>query len=140
MASTYKQPLERIERGFEDLIAHAAAQGAEIAVVELADGVLQEETARFLRSPRLRRALAGILFATPDAVSAVGGVALLRGMDLEPFAVSGPISCSPLAAAEAEAATQVPVVQRAELCDPSRAAELTSDILPLARSWQRKVA
>ena len=140
MASTYKQPLERIEQGFDDLLAHAHVQGAEVAVVELADGLLQEETAQLLRSPRLRRALAGVLFATPDAIGAVGGVALLRDMGLEPFAVSGPISCSPLAAAEAEAATQVPVVQRAELCDPSLAAQLTSDLLPLARSWQRKVA
>ena len=140
MASTYRQPPERIEQGLADLLAHAAAQGAEIAVVELADGVLQEETARLLRSPRLRRVMAGVLFATPDAIGAVGGVALLRDMELEPFAVSGPISRSPLAAAEAEAATRVPVVRRAELRDPERAAELTTGLLPMARAWQRKVA
>lgn len=140
MASTYMQPAERIERGFEALVAHAGAEGAGVAVVELADGVLQEETARLLRSSRLRPMLAGVMFATPDAVGAVGGVTVLRELDLEPFAVSGTITCSPLAAAEAEAATRVPVVSRDALCDPRRAVALTSQFLPPDRGWPRKVA
>lgn len=140
MASTYRQPLERIERGFETLIAHAAAEGAELVVVELADGIFQKETAQLLRSSRIRDALSGVLFASPDAVGAAGGVAQLREMGIEPFAVSGKVTCSPLASAEAEAATQVPAASRNELCDPLRAVELTGGILPYGMVRPRLVA
>lgn len=140
MASTYRQPLERIERGFETLIAHAAAEGAEVAVVELADGIFQKETAELLRSPRIRNAVAGVMYATPDAIGAAGGVSLLRQLGLEPFAVSGKVTCSPLASAEAEAATRVPLVSRAGLCDPVRALELTGGMVPGGLLRQKQAA
>ena len=124
MASTYRQPIDRIEYAFESLLAHASAQGAQIAVVELADGVFQAETAELLRASAIRNALHGILFATPDAVGAVGGVGVLRTMGLEPIAVSGMVSCSPLAAAEAQAATGVPVISRDDLRNPACAFDL----------------
>lgn len=129
MASTYRQPLDRIEDGFQMLFAHVTARGAEAVVVELADGVFQEETAALLRSSRIRDSFSGILFAAPDALGAVGGVRLLREIGLEPFAVSGTVSCSPLAAAEAEAAARIPVVAREGLRDPSRVTELVGSFV-----------
>ena len=130
MASTYRQPLERIERGFQSLLVHAEEQGTEVVVVELADGVFQTETKELLRASAIRDRLKGILFAAPDALGAVGGVSILRQMGLEPFAVSGMVSCSPLAAAEAEAVVKVPVATREDLRDPKRASGLVSDFLP----------
>jgi len=129
MASTYRQPLDRIERGFTTLISHAATSGADVAVVELADGVFQAETAELLRKSIVRDALAGVLFAAPDALGAVGGVGILNRMNLAPFAISGMVSCSPLAVAEAVAATEVPVVSREDLRDPLRVIALTGDVL-----------
>ena len=129
MASTYLQPLERIEGGYQTLLAHATDAGAEIAVVELADGVFQMETAALLRSSRIRDSFAGILFAASDALGAVGGIRSLRDIGLEPFAVSGAVSCSPLAAAEAQAAAGVPVVSRDELRDPSTVTDLVGRFL-----------
>ena len=41
LASTYMQPIERIEQAFLDLVGDAQRKGAEVAVVELADGVYQ---------------------------------------------------------------------------------------------------
>lgn len=128
MVSTYQQPLERIEAGLETLLAHAAAAGCEIAVVELADGVLQQETAALLRRPSVRERFAGLLFAAPDALAAVGGCSILREIGLTPFALSGVLSLSPLGAQEAEAATGLRVLGREELCDPAHASALVAGL------------
>ncbi len=124
MASTYRQPLERIAEGLEALLAHADGKGCEIAVVELADGVFQQETAALLGTDRVREGFDAVVFAAPDALSAAGGCAALRVQQIEPAVVTGMVSCSPLGAAEAELATGVRVVCRDELCDPKRAAAL----------------
>ena len=131
MASTYRQPIERIEQGFEALVAHAAAEGAAVMVVELADGVFQRETESLLRCSKVRDRFDGLLFAAPDSAGAAGGVAFLRQMDLKPLAISGLVSCSPLAATEAEAATGIPVVGRAELCDPATLLEHIGQVFPV---------
>ena len=120
MASTYRMPLARIEAGFETLVGTAAAAGAEVVVVEIADGVFQPETAALLRASRIRERLDSVLFAAGDALGAAGGVEVLRAHGLEPFAVSGAVTCSPLATREASAAAGVPLVARETLCDPSR--------------------
>ena len=137
MASTYRQPIERIERGFESLLAHVAERGARVVVVELADGVFQEETAKLLEASRIRDAFAGLLFAAPDALGAVGGAAILRTWGLEPFAVSGMVSCSPLGSSEAQSMIGAPVVSRDELRDPRRAIELVSGVIRAALPARR---
>lgn len=124
MATTFRMPLEQIERGFDTLIATAAQRGAEIVVVEIADGVFQQETRAILRKSRIRDQLDGLLFAAPDALSALGGVMVLERMNLTPFAISGMVSCSPLAAKEAAEATGLPILSREDLWEPDR-------ILPL---------
>ena len=129
MATTYRQPMERIEDACHTLLAHAAEQGAEIAVVELADGLFQTETRNLLESSRVRDALSGILFAAPDAMSAVAGATWLREIGLEPLAVSGKVSQSPLAVQEAQGACPVRVMTREELCDPEQARRLVAPLL-----------
>lgn len=128
MVSTYRQPLERIEAGVECLLDHATAHGCSIALVEFADGVFQHETAALLRSARTRARLDGIVFAAGDALGAAGGVAWLWNIELEPVAVTGMVSRSPLAAREAEAAANVRVVSRDELLDPAGATALLATV------------
>ena len=129
MVSTYRQPLDRIEAGLHTLLGHAANHACEIAVVELADGLFQKETADLLQQPRVRDGFAGVVFAAPDALAAAGGCAVLRGMGIEPKLVTGMVSCSPLASAETEAATGVQVIGRDTLRDPDRATSLFAAIL-----------
>jgi len=140
MASTYRQPLDRIEQGFDALVAHAAEQGADIVVAELADGIFQEETAELLRSSTIRDALSGIVLAASDAVGLVGGVSHLRQIGLEPLAASGLVTASPLAAAEAGSGAAVTIISCSQLCDPTHAVELLGDILPFETRSLRKVA
>lgn len=140
MASTYRQPLDRIEQGFEALVAYAAEQDAEIVVAEFADGIFQEETAELLRSASIRDALSGIVLAAADAVGLVGGVAHLRQIGLAPLAASGVVTASPLAAAEAGSGAGTTVISCSKLCDPAYAVELTGDILPYEAQTRREVA
>lgn len=130
MATTYKMPMERIETGFETLVGTAAYQGAEIVVVEIADGVFQEETAAILLGSRIKDRLNGVMFAAPDALGAVGGVGILRAHELEPFAVSGKVTLSPLATQEAERVTGVPLISRDELRDPQKVSDAAASFLP----------
>lgn len=133
MVSTYAEPLERIEAGLDTLLAGAARAGCEVAIVELADGVLQQETAALLRRPSIRALFDGVMFAAPDALAAVGGCASLRAIGIEPFALTGTLSLSPLAAQEAQAATGVPVLLREALCDPACASTLLAGLTAPAR-------
>ena len=118
MVTTFRMPLARIEAGFDTLVATAAQRGAEVVVVEIADGVFQPETREILRNSRIRQRLDGILFAAPDALGAMGGVLALERHGLSPFAISGMVSCSPLATLEAQDETGLPILSREELWDP----------------------
>jgi hypothetical protein len=129
MATTYRMPMDRIERGFETLVGTAAGTGAAVIVAEIADGVFQQETRAILAGGRIRERLDGILFAAPDALSALGGVQVLERHGLSPFAISGLVSCSPLARAEAEEATGLPVLSREELWRPEVIAEHLAPML-----------
>ncbi|MEO0912141.1 MAG: DUF1611 domain-containing protein [Pseudomonadota bacterium] len=116
MPTTYRMPMERIEAGFDTLVGTAAGEGAEIVVVEIADGLFQQETASIMAGSRIRHRMDGILFAAPDALGAVGGVTILRQHGIEPFAVSGMVTLSALGQREAAAETGVPMLSRDDLC------------------------
>lgn len=103
--STYQCSLAQLLSLFKLLRAHAGAQGADCVVVEIADGLLQKETAALLSCAEFKASVAAWVFATGDPIGAVGGVHLLREWGIEPVAVSGLISLSPLAMNEAKVAT-----------------------------------
>jgi hypothetical protein len=104
-ASTYLCTLEALLALHRLLINHAASQGAEWVVVEIADGLLQRETAGLLQDSRFRAGVDAWVFAATDPLAASGGVCMLRGWGIEPVAVSGLVSMSPLSIHEAQAAT-----------------------------------
>lgn len=124
MASTYLQPIERIERALDTLLATAHEAGCDVAVVEFADGVLQRETAALLRNPRVRSAFSGFVYAVPDSLAALGGCVALRELEIVPAALTGLICTSPLNMSEAEQATGLPVLSREQLADPTASAAL----------------
>lgn len=130
MPSTYLQPIDAVERGLCSLLADANAKGAELAVVELADGIYQKETATLLESsPTVRELFDGLMYACGDAVSVVGGVKHLRSIGYNPIAVSGMVSLSPLAVQEAEAVAGVKILKKEELENTETARGLISPIM-----------
>jgi hypothetical protein len=114
-------PLPVLEDVGIHLIGHLAASGCDRIVVEIADGLLQRETAGLLHSEVLHSLVDRVLFAAVDAMAAAGGVALLRAAGFDVAGVSGLLTASPLPLREARAALDVPVFTRDELSDPEAA-------------------
>ena len=91
-------------------------------VLELADGLLQRETAGLLQSSVFRSLVDGTIFCAGDALGASAGIDWLEQRAIPVLAVSGVVSASPLASSEARSATRLPVFTREELADPKIAA------------------
>ncbi|MBE0414723.1 hypothetical protein [Yoonia sp.] len=121
MVTTYQEPLARVKAGLNCLLGHAAEQGCDIAVMEIADGLFQRETGALVADPWFRARLSGLVFACGDAVAAAGGVAELARHGLRPDVLTGILSCSPMAVAEAVTATGVMVLRKDDLADPAEA-------------------
>jgi hypothetical protein len=78
--------------------------------VELADGILQRETAMLLRSGDVRTRIHKLVFSAHDAFGVVGGLRVLReSFGLDPDAISGVCSSSPLGIREFRSFTDIPV-------------------------------
>lgn len=106
--STYLCTVDELLDLYGLLINHAASQKAEWVIIEIADGLLQRETGALLQAATFTSSVGAWIFAATDPLAAVGGVAMLRDWGIEPLAVSGLVSMSPLSVRETEAATKVP--------------------------------
>lgn len=129
MVTTYKEPLHRIVEGIDTLLSEAETRDCNIAVMELADGIFQQETAAILATPSARGRFSKYLFACSDAVTAAGGVAELERNGIRPIALTGMLSCSPMAVNEAQIATGVQVLTKGQLLDPAYANTLAARTL-----------
>jgi hypothetical protein len=79
-------------------------------VVEIADGILQRETAMLLRSDEVRSRIHRLIFSAYDAFGVIGGLRVLKDeFDLVPDAISGVCSSSPLGIREFRGYADVPV-------------------------------
>ncbi|WP_300439822.1 hypothetical protein [uncultured Mameliella sp.] len=119
MASTYKQPIDRIETSITRLLAETARRGCEVAVVEIADGISQVETAELLARPALARMTDGWLLAATDELTAEVALARLASRGIAPLALSGLMTRSPVA--DDLSFGQLPILDRGELADPATA-------------------
>jgi hypothetical protein len=113
--STYLVGLSELLALHKLLIEHAAAREAEWVVMEIADGLLQGETAALLQSPAFTRAVDAWIFAAGDPLAAVSGLQILRGWGIRPFAISGRMTMGPLSVRETATATGVRCFTAAEL-------------------------
>lgn len=126
-ASTYRVPRPDVERILRQAVVYAG-HSADAVIVEIADGLYQEETAALLKSPTFRRVVTGVVFAAADAMGAAAGVEWLEQRGLPVLAVSGALTASPLGVEEASRATRLPVFGPAELSDPDRIGALLEDL------------
>jgi hypothetical protein len=120
-ASTYRIPMAHIERIFVELVDHLATSDCGAILVEVADGIYQQETAQLIDSPVFRAVVDGVIFAAGEAMGAAKGVDHLRAMGLPVMAVSGRLTSSPLATREAALATGLPALTLDELHSPEHA-------------------
>lgn len=131
LASTYRASVATIEAAAERVLTHLREEGVDAIVLEIADGLFQQETAALLSSPRFRSLVDAVIFAAGDAMGAAGGVAWLRQRGWPVVAVSGCVSASPLAAREVREATGLPVLG---LDDLTRA-EIAFDLFERGGEW-----
>jgi len=108
--STYMLSEEELLGVFNSLDLKYANSPRNYWVVELADGILQRETAMLLRSPDLRSRIHRLIFNARDAFAAIGGLSILKNeFDLVPDAISGICSSSPLGIRELQSYTDLPI-------------------------------
>jgi hypothetical protein len=124
LASTYRQPMPIIEQATVGLVGELTRSGCGVNLIEVADGIFQQETARLIESPLFHSLVDGVIFAAGDAMGAYAGVQRLRELGHNVLAVSGLLSRSPLAAREAHEATGLSVLGIPELSDPQLAMSL----------------
>lgn len=127
--TTFKLDFEQVRSLTVNLVDAMAETDTDVVVVEIADGVYQGETARLLRDPLFQCVVDRVVFAAGDALGAVAGVRELQEAGLDVAAVSGVLTSSPLATAEANqvlACAGVPVIDTYELTE----AAVSSALLP----------
>lgn len=123
-ASTFGASPAELGRVTQALLTRLFDAEADIAVVEIADGLLQGETAQLIAMGHTKGWFDGVIFAAADAMGAAFGCGWLQARGINPLAVSGVVSASPLAAREAERATGISIATLAQLRDPVAAARI----------------
>jgi|GEM_PF-201301 len=116
-ASTYLTPIDDIVALTYRLMNHATRQGAQVAVIEIADGLHQLETSQLIRRQEILDLAVGTMFASYDAMGAVQGVSELREAGHDILGLSGQLGRAPLGVREAEAATGLKVYSPFDLQD-----------------------
>ena len=125
--STFGLSLEQLEKVMETLIAELIDHQPDVIVLEIADGILQQETACLLASDCFRRLVDKMLFTAADATGALTGKFWLEKHRLPLVAIGGALTASPLATRETEQATSMPVYTMEQLADPELSLDLIFD-------------
>ncbi|MFW6163593.1 MAG: hypothetical protein ACODAJ_12550 [Planctomycetota bacterium] len=114
--STYLLPEADLLRAFNTLDLRYANNPRNYWVVELADGILQRETAMLLAAEDVTSRIHRLIFTAGDAFGAIGGLRVLRErFGLVPDAISGLCSASPLGVRELGEFTDIPVFNNVQL-------------------------
>ncbi|KPJ56367.1 hypothetical protein AMJ49_04990, partial [Parcubacteria bacterium DG_74_2] len=108
--STYLLPKKDLFSIFDNLDLKYANNPKNYWVVEFADGINQRETSLLLENKNVRKRIHRFIFCASDAFGAIGGLKVLREhFDLDPNAISGICSSSPLHIKEIKEFTDIPV-------------------------------
>ncbi len=95
--STYLATPEQIDSIVETLVTHLSVTRVDAIVIEVADGLLQGETAALLNSRVFAKIVDSVILAAGDVTDAAAGVECLKRKKLPVTAISGRLTASPLA-------------------------------------------
>jgi hypothetical protein len=113
MPSTFGYPVQRLVDTMIAIRDRLVSDGADAIVLEIADGVLQEETRALIKV--LPEFADEVILAVGDALGAVAGMEVLSDLGVTVRAISGLVTASPLASREVAAATGLQVFTPGEL-------------------------
>lgn len=124
--STYLSEADELRRLFQTLVAESAKSHPAAIVMEIADGVVQRETAMILRDPEIQSKVTGVVLAARDSLSALYAVEELQRLGFPVLAVTGRFTSSPLMVKEFQSRCPgLPVVSSV-----GDSAELAKTVLP----------
>jgi len=108
--STYMLDPDELHTIFNLLDLKYANNPKNFWIVELADGIIQRETAMLLSSEEVLSRVHRFIFCANDAFGAIGGLRILKEkLNITPHAISGICSSSPLLVRELSQFTDIPV-------------------------------
>ncbi len=108
--STYLTDPEELALLWREILADASKSGPDLLVVEIADGILERETAMILRDPAFRRRVSGLILSADSSLAALAGVEELRALGYPLLGVSGAFTSAPLYVREFQQRSDVPVL------------------------------
>ncbi len=130
-ATTAGADMGMVEAGAHTLISELEASGVDIIVAEIADGLLQRETAALLSSPStFAGRIDALVLAAADSMGALAGAEWLRTRNLPLRAVTGLVTASPLGMREAQSGVAVDVISTQALAEADRATRVCLKINP----------
>ncbi len=117
-ASTAECDVEELRSIATSILAELVGDRPEYVVLEIADGVVQRETDMLLRELHNLGCVDYTVYTCNDTLGVREGLRILREIGMNVVAVSGWVACSPLAAQEAQAVSDLPVLQPEDLMEP----------------------
>jgi hypothetical protein len=103
-----------------------AVHEPEFVILEIADGIVQRETAMMLADPDFHDSIDAVMFSGRGALSCDAGVRRLNALGYNVLATGGPVANSRLSTAEAEACCELPCFSSQDI--------LAGKMVPLLRS------
>lgn len=122
--TTFKLNMADIKALTLGLVEELSDAETDVVVVEIADGIYQEETAQLLRDAIFQDTIDQVVFSATDALGARAGVQELQAAGLRVAVASGVMTASPLATIEARQVLDVPVIPTFDLTHAEEAAAL----------------
>ena len=123
--TTFRLTMTELRALTVGLVQQLTQASTDVVVVEIADGIYQEETAQLLRDELFQQTVDQVVFAASDALGARAGVQELQAAGLRVAVASGVMTSSPLATVEARSVLNgVPVIPTFDLTQPDCAAAL----------------
>jgi len=108
--STYLCKKDELLDLFDTMMADLEKINPDVVVMEIADGILQQETSILLKNQKIKDFTRGILIAAESAPSALYSVEYLKKLNHNVIAVSGAITSSPLSSKEFAKNCKIPLV------------------------------
>jgi hypothetical protein len=115
----------------------AEDQNPDYIIMEIADGLLQRETAMLINSPQFMKYVSGVFFSAGDSMSAMHGIYMLEKLGIKILALSGLFTASPLLEREVRENTAYPVLNLNGLEDPN-VHDIITQQLENARNFKKE--
>ncbi len=116
LPSTFQLGIPTLLSLYQDLLDECNRQVApDYIIMEIADGILQQETKELLLSSEFMDTISGVVMSCGDSLGVISGLQLLKSWGIRPLLVSGLFTASQLLMKEAESAVDCHIFTVQEL-------------------------